>query len=138
MSKIKFVLFLFTSFILIACPGSVQVEYKPIGGLTKKGSVFLYASKNYQDTIMVNCIYTKNFSAKKENIIVCIKTKENNNKIPVVRSTNNGQLRLYKHELTERLFILNDTIEYKNLKLRNDTIRIEVEDFDDLIFLYKK
>lgn len=135
---IKYLMILICCVILISCPGSTQIEYQPTLQLIKKEGVYLYPLKDSQDTIRLTCLYTKIFNSKKynENIIVIVNSNEKR-KIPTVSSSNNGKLKLYKITENEKIFILNDSIDFKKIKLKKDSINIKLDESNHLVFLYK-
>jgi len=136
---IKYLIILICCVILISCPGATQIEYKPTLQLIKKEGVYLYPLKDSQDTVRLTCFYTKIFNSKKynENIIVII-TSNKERKIPTVSSSNNGKLKLYKNKENEKIFILNDSIDFKKIKLKKDSINIKLDESNNLVFLHEK
>lgn len=143
MDKLKLILknltFAIGFMILVACPGSTQVEYEPSIELIKKNGAYLYTFNDSQDTMKVTCLYTKIFSSKKynENIVVIINHNKDY-KTPIISSSNNGKLRLYKKNANEKIFVLNDSSNFKKIKLKNDSVNIKFDELNNLVFLYKK
>lgn len=135
---LKYLLVIISFVILVGCPSSVQVVYRPNIQLINNDGVYLYPLKNTKDTITLTCLYTKSYNQikYKENIIVII-TSTNNNNTPVIFSSNNGKLKLYKSEENKKIFVLNDSINYKKIKIKNDSLNIKLDNSNHLLFLYK-
>ena len=135
---LKYLLVIISFVILVGCPSSVQVVYRPNIQLINNDGVYLYPLKNTKDTITLTCLYTKSYNQikYKENIIVII-TSTNNNNTPVIFSSNNGKLKLYKSEENKIFFVLNDSINYKKIKIKNDSLNIKLDNSNHLLFLYK-
>ena len=135
---LKYLLVIISFVILVGCPSSVQVVYRPNIQLINNDGVYLYPLKNTKDTITLTCLYTKSYNQikYKENIIVII-TSTNNNNTPVIFSSNNGKLKLYKSEENKKFFVLNDSINYKKIKIKNDSLNIKLDNSNHLLFLYK-
>ncbi|SFN70276.1 hypothetical protein SAMN05421738_12211 [Algoriella xinjiangensis] len=136
---LKYLLVIISFVILVGCPSSVQVVYRPNIQLINNDGVYLYPLKNTKDTITLTCLYTKSYNQikYKENIIVIITTSTNNNNTPVIFSSNNGKLKLYKSEENKKFFVLNDSINYKKIKIKNDSLNIKLDNSNHLLFLYK-
>ena len=135
---LKYLLVIISFVILVGCPSSVQVVYRPNIQLINNDGVYLYPLKNTKDTITLTCLYTKSYNQikYKENIIVII-TSTNNNNTPVIFSSNNGKLKLYKSDEINKFFVLNDSINYKKIKIKNDSLNIKLDNSNHLLFLYK-